>query len=203
MQKFTLNTSHQGPTHTLTPPSITPPPHRDTETDTETGTETERQTEDGLLRFCLLQIWIMVEPTVKPAAVLLLLLLHDCLAEHVFLDSQVASQVLVRNPRANKLFEELKPGNLERECVEEICDHEEAREVFEQPDKTEDFWEKYQDCHGTQLPRTQDNINIIRQCTGGHCISGIGVKYEGEINITQSGRQCQYWTHSFPHPIIR
>lgn len=27
-------------------------------------------------------------------------------------------------------------GNLERECVEEICDHEEAREVFEQPDKT-------------------------------------------------------------------
>lgn len=28
------------------------------------------------------------------------------------------------------------PGNLERECVEEICDHEEAREVFEQTDKT-------------------------------------------------------------------
>lgn len=27
-------------------------------------------------------------------------------------------------------------GNLERECLEEICDHEEAREVFEQSDKT-------------------------------------------------------------------
>lgn len=27
-------------------------------------------------------------------------------------------------------------GNLERECIEEICDHEEAREVFEQTDKT-------------------------------------------------------------------
>ncbi len=27
-------------------------------------------------------------------------------------------------------------GNLERECVEEICDHEEAREVFEQQDTT-------------------------------------------------------------------
>lgn len=28
------------------------------------------------------------------------------------------------------------PGNLERECMEEMCDQEEAREVFEQPDTT-------------------------------------------------------------------
>lgn len=30
----------------------------------------------------------------------------------------------------------LLSGNLERECFEEICDHEEAREVFELTDKT-------------------------------------------------------------------
>ncbi|XP_073318778.1 prothrombin [Pagrus major] len=145
----------------------------------------------------------MVEPLFKPAAVLLLFLLHGCLAQHVFLNSHVASQVLVRNRRANQLFEEVKPGNLERECVEEICDHEEAREVFEQTDKTETFWNKYLDCKGTQMTRTQDNIAIIRQCLEGQCIAGTGVNYAGNVNITESGIQCQYWSSSFPHPIIR
>ncbi|CAJ1087472.1 coagulin factor II [Xyrichtys novacula] len=145
----------------------------------------------------------MVEPTFKPAAVLLLFLLHGCLAEHVFLDSQKAAQVLVRSRRANQLFEEVKPGNLERECVEEICDHEEAREVFEQPDKTEVFWGTYTDCKGSELPRNQDNIDLVRKCIQGQCVSGTGVNYLGDINITISGRQCQNWRHSFPHPIIR
>ncbi|XP_063322600.1 prothrombin-like [Pelmatolapia mariae] len=147
----------------------------------------------------------MMEPTSKPAAVLLLFLLHSCVANHVFLSSHLASQVLVRNRRANQMFEELKAGNLERECVEEICDHEEAREVFEQPDKTEKFWNKYLDCKGTRMSRTAKNINLIRKCIEGQCISGQGngVNYEGDISITQSGRVCQHWRHSFPHPIFR
>ncbi|XP_023252211.1 prothrombin [Seriola lalandi dorsalis] len=163
----------------------------------------------------------MVEPASKPAAVLLLCLLHSCLTDHgtgagaepvgpqyftdseVFLGSQVASQVLVRNRRANQLFEEVKPGNLERECIEEICDHEEAREVFEQPDKTETFWAKYLDCKGTVMSRTQDNIDTVRQCIEGQCIFSKGLNYEGNVNITKSGKQCQHWRHSFPHPIMR
>ncbi|XP_039907654.1 prothrombin isoform X1 [Simochromis diagramma] len=146
-----------------------------------------------------------MEPTSKPAAVLLLFLLHSCVANHVFLSGHLASQVLVRNRRANQMFEELKAGNLERECVEEICDHEEAREVFEQPDKTEKFWNKYLDCKGTRMSRTAKNINLIRKCIEGQCISGQGngVNYEGDISITQSGRVCQHWRHSFPHPIFR
>ncbi|CAN9498307.1 unnamed protein product [Ophioblennius macclurei] len=143
----------------------------------------------------------MADP--KPAAVLLLFLLHSSLANHVFLDSHRASQVLVRNRRANQVFEEMKPGNLERECVEEICDHEEAREVFEQPDKTEVFWAKYLDCKGTEITRTPQTIEDVRQCIEGQCISGQGLHYEGNINITKSGRACQHWKHSFPHPIIR
>ncbi|XP_031175699.1 prothrombin [Sander lucioperca] len=137
----------------------------------------------------------------KPAV--LLLLLHGCLAQHVFLTNQRASQVLVRSRRANQMFEELKPGNLERECVEEICDHEEAREVFEQTDKTEKFWTKYLDCKGVRTLRTRESINIIRECIKGQCISGTGVIYEGNVNITRSGRECQHWRHSFPHPIMR
>ncbi|XP_059183935.1 prothrombin [Centropristis striata] len=145
----------------------------------------------------------MVDPTLKPASVLLLVLLHGCLAEHVFLGSQQAAQVLHRSRRANQLFEEVKPGNLERECVEEICDHEEAREVFEQADKTANFWAKYLDCQGTQAKRTQDNINKVRECIEGQCVFGSSVNYAGDVNITQSGRQCQYWSSSFPHPIMR
>ncbi|XP_069577368.1 prothrombin isoform X2 [Brachyistius frenatus] len=146
---------------------------------------------------------MMVEPTCKPAAVLLLVLLHGCLANHVFLRSQLASQVLVRSRRANQMFEEMKPGHLERECVEEICDHEEAREVFEQTEKTEAFWVKYLDCKGTQMIRTQQSIDFVRQCIEGQCISGQGRNYEGNVNITKSGRRCQYWRHRFPHPISR
>ncbi|XP_028255540.1 prothrombin [Parambassis ranga] len=145
----------------------------------------------------------MEEPTSKAAALLLLLLLHSCLADHVFLSSQLASQVLVRSRRANQMFEEMKPGNLERECLEEICDHEEAREVFEQKDKTAHFWAKYLDCKGTQLTRTQQNIQLVRHCIQGQCISGQGLSYLGNINITKTGRMCQFWRHSFPHPINR
>uniref|UniRef100_A0A8C5D9W6 Prothrombin n=1 Tax=Gouania willdenowi TaxID=441366 RepID=A0A8C5D9W6_GOUWI len=138
---------------------------------------------------------------------LVLLLVLPCAAQHVFFHRQQASQVLTRNRRANQVFEEMKPGNLERECVEEICDHEEAREVFEQNDKTVKKNNNPQThtyyCKGTETSRTQQNIELVRQCIQGQCISGQGLNYEGNINITKSGRMCQYWRHSFPHPISR
>lgn len=54
----------------------------------------------------------------------------------MFLDKDGASSVLQRVRRANSFLEETKRGNLERECIEEICDYEEAREVFEDDTKT-------------------------------------------------------------------
>ncbi|KAG9349644.1 hypothetical protein JZ751_028092 [Albula glossodonta] len=50
--------------------------------------------------------------------------------------SQDASQVLTRRRRANSPFEEFRKGDMERECVEERCDYEEAREIFENDEKT-------------------------------------------------------------------
>uniref|UniRef100_A0A3Q3AL74 coagulation factor Xa n=1 Tax=Kryptolebias marmoratus TaxID=37003 RepID=A0A3Q3AL74_KRYMA len=61
---------------------------------------------------------------------------HSCVLSPVFLDDQEASQVLTRRRRANSFFEEIKKGNKERECVEERCDWEEAREIFENQEKT-------------------------------------------------------------------
>ncbi|KAM4601682.1 uncharacterized protein ACJ7VT_019731 [Polymixia lowei] len=63
----------------------------------------------------------------------------------VFLDGESASQVLTRRRRANSPFEEFRQGNMERECIEERCDREEAREIFEDEDKTNEFWNKYVD----------------------------------------------------------
>lgn len=71
---------------------------------------------------------------------------HDQVLE-VFLDPPEAQSFLVgrrRVPRANHWdLELLTPGNLERECVEERCSWEEAREYFEDNMLTERFWENY------------------------------------------------------------
>ncbi|CDQ59888.1 prothrombin [Oncorhynchus mykiss] len=129
--------------------------------------------------------------------------LQITLCENVFLNSKEASQVFIRAKRANSFLEELKPGNLERECIEEICDHEEAREVFEKPDKTKAFWGNYLACKGTSLLRTKDNINTVRGCIhlDGWCSVGIGENYNGTIFTTSSGKTCQYWSSNFPHRI--
>uniref|UniRef100_A0A8C5JCQ2 Coagulation factor IX n=1 Tax=Junco hyemalis TaxID=40217 RepID=A0A8C5JCQ2_JUNHY len=56
-------------------------------------------------------------------------LLLPALSLAVFLGSREASSVLQRQRRANSnRLEEVIPGNLERECIEEKCSYEEARE---------------------------------------------------------------------------
>lgn len=61
----------------------------------------------------------------------------------VFLAEAKANSVLKRYVRANGGLEELKKGNIERECYEERCDKEEAREAFENDEKTAEFWKDY------------------------------------------------------------
>lgn len=50
----------------------------------------------------------------------------------VFVDEGDANAFLGRHLLFNRFdFEIFVPGNLERECYEEVCNYEEAREVFE------------------------------------------------------------------------
>lgn len=56
--------------------------------------------------------------------------------DSVFSSSERAHQVLRIRKRANSFLEELRPSSLERECVEEICDFEEAKEIFQNVDDT-------------------------------------------------------------------
>lgn len=64
----------------------------------------------------------------------------------VFQSEPQAKAILARPKRANTFYvEEILKGSLERECYEERCNKEEAREVFEDNQKTEDFWTIYYD----------------------------------------------------------
>nr|AAA72920.1 E.coli gene 10/human coagulation factor IX fusion protein [synthetic construct] len=58
----------------------------------------------------------------------------------VFLDHENANKILNRPKRYNSgKLEEFVQGNLERECIEEKCSFEEAREVFENTERTNEF----------------------------------------------------------------
>ncbi|XP_075057850.1 coagulation factor X-like [Mixophyes fleayi] len=61
----------------------------------------------------------------------------------VFIGKEKAHHVLQK--RANHFLEEILPGNLERECYEETCSKEEAREIFISREKTTEFWFHYKD----------------------------------------------------------
>ncbi|XP_070799282.1 coagulation factor X [Pituophis catenifer annectens] len=104
---------------------------------------------------------------------------------NVFLKSKVANRFLQRTKRANSLFEEFKPGNIERECYEERCSKEEAREAFEDQEKTENFWNGYVD--GDQC--------LSNPCHyGGTCKDGIG-SYTCTCLAGYQGKNCEYLIH--------
>ncbi|XP_032886197.1 coagulation factor IX isoform X1 [Amblyraja radiata] len=88
-----------------------------------------------------------------------------CSDREVFLQNKDANDILQRQKRANSLFEEIKSGNIERECHEEKCSFEEAREAFENKEDTHEFWNEYVD--GDQC----DSNPCQNQ---GNCKDGIG-----------------------------
>ncbi|XP_059408326.1 protein Z, vitamin K-dependent plasma glycoprotein b [Carassius carassius] len=100
----------------------------------------------------------------------------------VFQSRQLANVLLLRSKRANAfLLEEILQGNLERECFEERCNKEEAREYFENDQKTNEFWTKYYD--GDQC-----RSNPCKH--GGTCKDGIG-GYTCTCAEMYSGTNCQ------------
>ncbi|XP_063322604.1 protein Z, vitamin K-dependent plasma glycoprotein b [Pelmatolapia mariae] len=81
----------------------------------------------SLLLFCLLQCFLQIFSQGK-----------------VFRSAPEAHAVFLRPKRANSfILEEILQGNLERECYEEQCNFEEAREYFEDTPRTITFWAVY------------------------------------------------------------
>ncbi|KAK7883896.1 hypothetical protein WMY93_027019 [Mugilogobius chulae] len=82
---------------------------------------------------------------------------------------QVWFQVQVRSSgpsgRTRSFWRRFFPGNLERECLEEICNQEEAREVFENNHQTALFWARYSD---------GDQCESAPCSNGGNCTDLVG-----------------------------
>uniref|UniRef100_A0A8V0YUC6 Coagulation factor IX n=1 Tax=Gallus gallus TaxID=9031 RepID=A0A8V0YUC6_CHICK len=116
-----------------------------------------------ILSFCLLEAFLGAEST-------------------VFIENKEASTVLSRTRRGNSnRLEELIPGNLERECIEEKCSFEEAREVFENTEKTMEFWKIY-------IDGDQCNSNPCKN--GAVCKDGVS-SYECMCPPGYGGRNCE------------
>uniref|UniRef100_A0A8C6RZ39 Coagulation factor X n=2 Tax=Nannospalax galili TaxID=1026970 RepID=A0A8C6RZ39_NANGA len=102
----------------------------------------------------------------------------------VFINRERANNILVRTRRANSLFEEMKKGNLERECLEETCSYEEAREVFEDNEKTNEFWNKYKDGDQCENNPCQNE---------GMCRDGLG-EYTCTCLEGYEGKNCEFFS---------
>ncbi|XP_040887906.1 protein Z, vitamin K-dependent plasma glycoprotein b isoform X2 [Toxotes jaculatrix] len=100
----------------------------------------------------------------------------------VFRQAPQAHSLLLRSRRANLfLFEEILPGNLERECYEELCNFEEAREYFEDTEKTTAFWTVYLD--GDQC--------VPNPCLhGGNCTDKVG-GFQCSCTAPHFGPECE------------
>ncbi|XP_069468876.1 coagulation factor IX [Ambystoma mexicanum] len=103
----------------------------------------------------------------------------------VFITHKYASNVLQRARRHNTgRLEEFVAGNLERECMEERCSFEEAREVFENTEKTNEFWKEYIDGN---------------QCDSNPCLNGGVCKddissYNCWCQLGYEGKNCELET---------
>uniref|UniRef100_A0A3B3UMM6 Coagulation factor IX n=1 Tax=Poecilia latipinna TaxID=48699 RepID=A0A3B3UMM6_9TELE len=100
---------------------------------------------------------------------LLFLLVSVFFSETVFISQQTAHAVLKRQRRYNsgRLEEVLQKANLERECREEQCTMEEAREWFENDEKTMEFWVIYTDDDQCE-PKPCQNGGVCRDEVGSY-----------------------------------
>ncbi|XP_059823736.1 coagulation factor X-like isoform X4 [Hypanus sabinus] len=106
--------------------------------------------------------------------------------QQVFLSSNDAHGLLSRQKRRNFLLEELRPGNLERECGEERCNFEEAREVFENQEETWKFFRTY-------MVDTNITANVCESdpCWNGGTCHSTPDDYSCICQTGYTGRSCE------------
>lgn len=94
----------------------------------------------------------------------------------VIVDEGDANSFLGRHLLFNRFdFEIFVPGNLERECYEEVCNYEEAREVFEDVPLTNDFWKKYISDNKNESSRVDVTSLLVGLITAGVAVIVAGL----------------------------
>ncbi|NWX86930.1 TMG4 protein, partial [Nothoprocta ornata] len=97
--------------------------------------------------------------------------------KEVFISEKDANLFIGRHLLNNRFdFEAFTPDNLERECFEELCNYEEAREVFEDSEKTMEFWKDYS-TKGPKIKTGKINVTglLIGLVTAGVMLVIIGL----------------------------
>ncbi|NXK72952.1 PROZ protein, partial [Amazona guildingii] len=122
----------------------------------------------------------------------------------VFISAVDANTITKRQRRASSLhLEEVLQGNLERECLEERCTHEEAREVFENDEMLKMFWDAYYGGRRCSSSPCQHNGVCEDSIRGYTCTCAEG--YEGE-NCAFAKNECHHQAkegcHHFCYPGI-
>ncbi|XP_029922468.1 coagulation factor VIIi [Myripristis murdjan] len=123
-----------------------------------------------------------------------------CAASAAVFVPQDGAHSVLRSKRANSGFlEELQAGNLERECVEEICDYEEAREVFEDDALTRQFWQTYSGRRPCELKPCHNNGVCLAAGASFTCRCPEG--FEGKFcqTVFEDSLQCLYLNGGCQH----
>ncbi|XP_063194218.1 vitamin K-dependent protein Z [Chroicocephalus ridibundus] len=120
----------------------------------------------------------------------------------VFISADDANNVMKRQRRASSLLlEEVLQGSLERECLEERCTQEEAREVFENDEMLKMFWDIYYGGRRCSSSPCQNNGVCEDSIRGYTCTCAEG--YEGE-NCAFAKNECHHQAkegcHHFCYP---
>ncbi|NWS68693.1 PROZ protein, partial [Crotophaga sulcirostris] len=120
----------------------------------------------------------------------------------VFISADEANNVIKRQRRDNSLLlEEVLQGSLERECLEERCTQEEAREVFESDELLKMFWDVYYGGRRCSSSPCQHNGVCKDNIRGYTCTCTEG--YEGE-NCAFAKNECRHQgkegCHHFCYP---
>uniref|UniRef100_F6PQG2 Gamma-carboxyglutamic acid protein 3 n=1 Tax=Ciona intestinalis TaxID=7719 RepID=F6PQG2_CIOIN len=112
----------------------------------------------------------------------------------VFVSKEEASNYLTREKRANSGFEEFAKGNFEQECVEEICNYEELREVYENTAQTNAKWDELTRQCENMSPCNDigtDTCQNLWSSYACHCHAGYtGVHCETDIDECAGEHEC-------------
>ncbi|XP_030635443.1 coagulation factor VII [Chanos chanos] len=111
----------------------------------------------------------------------------------VFLSRPDATRVLLhRARRANSFLEELKVGDLERECLEETCSYEEAKEIFSVPEQLDRFWKTYSEVDQCESSPCQNGATCMDQRDAYICMCPVNFEGRNCEKARQKSLDCLY-----------
>lgn len=151
------------------------------------------------LGFILLVVWALAGPRCADARALTQ---RGDAAGEVFLDEDEAALFLGRRLLYNSWdFEFITPGDIERECYEEVCNFEEAHEVFENNEQALAFWNKYKQSQqpGSPTAHRFDVAGLVAGLIGGFILlilAGLLVVYFCKRNGKRTDRPPTYRGHA-------